>query len=441
MLLAKTYAVLKNTVQNYRACKSGNFTMMFAIIMFLIIAIVGIAIDISRAVNVKSMAQASLDSAVLASTVSSKSQNTATMIDIEDFGKSYFREHFKPSVKGVMIEDIVISHDANIHEVIGSVTVSVANKFMFIFGQRTLPINVVSVAKGGSVQPPTDISIMLDISGSMAGAKLLGLNDAVTGFLDETIGVSNTSTTTRVAFAPFSSSVNAGSFENGLSGSLTPDRCVAERSGANAFTNALPNQDMFSVEGEFAISDDENGGAYRNAYFNGAPATPGFDMLSASTLCPDAEIFPLTGDYNQLKTRLDSYQAAGLTAGHIGIAYAWYLISEEWQSFWPLASQRGLNADTQKIAILMSDGQFNTYFQSANGEPNDQGRALCNNMKTAGVTIYSVSFDTSGSSEDLLNECASTPDKFFNTDTTAELSAAFYEIANGITENGVRLSQ
>lgn len=439
-MLSQKRTYIKSIFKNYRSCRNGNVSIIFTITILIILAAVGGAVDISRAVNIKSLAQSNLDAAVLTSVLAGN-QSEARLSEIEAIGVTRFETYFNPKLKGVTVESVVISYDAGKNEAVGKAEIMLDTAFMGVFGYKTMPVNVVSVAIDSSVEVPMDISIMLDLSGSMHGAKLAGLKQAVKEFLDVTIGKSNTSTTTRVAFAPFSTSVQAGPFESALSGSLTSDTCVGERSGTNAYTNAPPSSNMFSVQGDYVISNDENSGRYREAYFDGYAATRGYDELDVSTLCPEAEIFPLTGDYDQLKNKLNGYKAAGLTAGHLGIAYSWYLISEDWNGVWPKTSEPGPKATTDKIAILMSDGQFNTYYQSSNELPNEQGKALCDNMKSDGLTIYSVSFDTSGSSEDLLRDCATDPGYFFDTDTTAELSAAFAEIAENLVQTKVRITE
>jgi hypothetical protein len=80
-------------------------------------------------------------------------------------------------------------------------------------------------------------------------------------------------------------------------------------------------------------------------------------------------------------------QAGGMTAGHLGIAWAWYLLSPEWDRVWPSDSApRAYNdPDHMRVAIIMSDGEFNTSYESANGGSEAQARELCDNMKAKGA--------------------------------------------------------
>ena len=56
--------------------------------------------------------------------------------------------------------------------------------------------------------------------------------------------------------------------------------------------------------------------------------------------------------------------ASGSTAGHIGTAWGWYMISPTFSYLWPTASQPAAYGEDHlfKIVILMTDGEFNTFY-------------------------------------------------------------------------------
>jgi hypothetical protein len=68
---------------------------------------------------------------------------------------------------------------------------------------------------------------------------------------------------------------------------------------------------------------------------------------------------------------------------------------------------------------------------------NQRTLAVCNNIKAAGVVIYTVAFQIPGDEAvalDLLNSCASDKDKYYAPGTEAELLAAFTAIGRDISE-------
>jgi len=62
-----------------------------------------------------------------------------------------------------------------------------------------------------------------------------------------------------------------------------------------------------------------------------------------------------------------------------------------------------------KVAIIMSDSEFNTSYESANGGSKAQARELCDNMKAAGLRIYTVGFQAPATALPILQYCATSP--------------------------------
>jgi hypothetical protein len=60
----------------------------------------------------------------------------------------------------------------------------------------------------------------------------------------------------------------------------------------------------------------------------------------------------------------------------------------------------------------------------------------CNNIKAAGVTIYTVAFEMAGEDAGLglLQSCASDEDKYFAPNSDSELISAFKAIGKDISE-------
>ncbi len=424
--------------RKYSSNSKGNVSIIFAIVIGALIIGIGVAVDMSRIVRLKSQSQNSLDSAVLAAANHYQDNGLQGM---ETVASEFYESNLISYTTEASITQVSFSFDAATNRVTGTADVTIPSTFMAFIGYQEFSVNTLAIV--GVAEPELiDLAIMLDVSGSMVGSKLAGLKGAVTIVLDALVDKNVTGSDTsnvRVAFAPFSSSVNAGVYATNLISGFSNTNCVGDRVGAAAFTNAAPSQDFFDVDGQYAISNDENSGVYRESYFSpsGNGGNASLDELDSSTLCPDAEILPLSGDYTVLKNKLNGYQASGLTGGHLGMAWAWYLVSDEWAGFWPQDSRP--EPASQKTVILMTDGQYNTYFNAANGLPNDQGEEICNNMKAADVTIYSISFDTQGDSEDLLKRCASVAGNFYDTTTIAELTAAFEDIANKLKNSSMSL--
>ncbi len=183
--------------------------------------------------------------------------------------------------------------------------------------------------------------------------------------------------------------------------------CVTERAGTNAFTNLSPV-----------------------AHPVGARASS----------CPRSAVEPLTHNKTILHDAIDGLHADGWTAGHLGIAWTWYTLSPDWSAVWPFNRRTGLGGTTpvKRYAVLMTDGSFNTYYESGQGDSDSQARSLCAAMKADGVTIFSVAFSAPAAGQAVLRDCASASSTYFEASNGAELLAVYEEIAASVSN--VRLS-
>lgn len=165
--------------------------------------------------------------------------------------------------------------------------------------------------------------------------------------------------------------------------------------------------------------------------------------------CPSAPVVPLTTDASKLKELIDDLQADGGTAGHIGIQWTRYLLSPSWGDFLEARVDGARPADyddgVRKIAILMTDGEFNAAYagvpenERTSGDQarllsNDYAETLCKAMKADDIEIFTIGFMLK-SGKDILESCAS-PDKddlrhFYDASNAEELNAAF----DAITRN------
>lgn len=217
--------------------------------------------------------------------------------------------------------------------------------------------------------------------------------------------------------------------------------CATERLGAEAYTNAAPSV------------------AYAGRHYAGeegkAPAT--------YTGCASEEIVPLTGVKQTLLDKIADLEADGSTAGQIGLAWGWYMLSPEWSDIWTGESTPAPydKPQTLKVVVLMTDGQFNTgYCQGVNaknsgfGENKDQNncdatngnalaqaRSLCENIKKKKILVYTVAFNVGNDSAvtNLMNQCATSADFAYRPANGTQLKVAFKAIAQDI--NSLRISK
>ena len=210
--------------------------------------------------------------------------------------------------------------------------------------------------------------------------------------------------------------------------------CVSERIGTEAYKNTSPST---SPVGRVYL-DDQGG-------------------------CPSATIMPLSTSKTALKASIDSYVAAGSTAGQIGAAWGWYMIDPNFAHLWPAASQPAAYTKPEllKVVIMMTDGEFNSEYcngvlsrdsssssssyrincNATNGDGTVQALAQCTAMKAAGVVVYTVGFELGGNAtaEDFIRKCATGADYVYLPSGGGALKDAFSSIGRDIMK--LRLSK
>jgi uncharacterized protein YegL len=269
------------------------------------------------------------------------------------------------------------------------------------FDSMDLPVTSEIIAS----QREIELALVLDVTGSMGGSKIADLRAAATDLVELMLPDTGRQSRARVGLAPYAQSVNAGSVFNTATGRRNGTGCVFERSGSARFTDA-------------------------------APASGSYVGYDRNVTCPSATVQPLTTDKAALKTQIADLRASGQTAGHIGTAWGWYLVSPLWSSVWPTASRpEAYDASkTIKAVLLMTDGAFNTQHVPANGDSATQARALCTNMKAKGVVVYAVAFAAGSAAEALLGQCATSPGHYFTADNGAQLQSAFQAVGRSLTD-------
>lgn len=151
--------------------------------------------------------------------------------------------------------------------------------------------------------------------------------------------------------------------------------------------------------------------------------------------CPNAPVMTLTYDWNALKSRVYSMQAAGATNQTIGLVWAWQAL----QQGAPMNAPP-LPARTKRIIILLSDGLNTQNRWNGGGSSHDttvdaRTRAVCDNIKAQNIEIYTVFDDLDGTqgNSDVLSYCASGADHYYDLTTAGAMISTFVQIGQRIT--------
>ncbi|TPN43140.1 MULTISPECIES: TadE/TadG family type IV pilus assembly protein [unclassified Mesorhizobium] len=480
----RNYGGLVHAVGGFARDRGGNFAVLFGFAASVLALAAGFSVNISQLYNAKSSLQGVVDAAVT-STARDLTTGVIKEADADNSVKAFLVAN---SAAGILQPDQVVLDklivDKTAKTVQANVHVDVALYFP-LFGIGDMQRVAASTTALYS-DKAVEVAMMLDITGSMAKRgnvdKIGDLRAAARNAVQTMLQNQDPKRPRiRVAIVPYASGVNAGklaenvyaetqgsselppvagssllvaktgkallpSFSDYISivGAAMPhpDNCTTERKNKNGDAD-------LSADGPDTVRTDRNGKKYY-ALVNRDDHLDGGGM----NRCPDAEVIPLTADSDALLDSIDDFRAAGYTAGAIAIQWTYYMLSPQWRT---AIKNAGLgngasDADAKKIAkvaILMTDGQFNTAFAGAGGSYNGQGdlargnaEALCGNMKNDGIEIFTIGFDLndkdmSATERDqakaVLKGCSSKDASaaerhYFEASTGAELDAAFQEI-------------
>ncbi len=430
--------------------RSGTVAVLWALSLIPLTALVGFAVDFGGAYSVKAKTQSALDAAALAAARVAQVETADRLNKASTAASTYFNQT-KPT--NVMTSAFTFSANAELTQFTVTATAWVKTPFLSTlratfgggpiagaptgcreFGCVKIAATATAeIALGGTQPSNVEIALMLDVTGSMAGDKLLDLKSAAKDLVDIVILDNPGQFTARIALAPFADAVRPGPLYlvkvRGLRAATNRFRdnhgrwqtyklteCVSERGGQGAYTDAAP------------VGNDRLGPVY-----------------TKSGLCtPDVSIVPLTSNKLLLKTTIDKLSASGWTAGHLGTAWAWYLISPDWGSIWPGESTPAAYRDksVRKIAILMTDGEYNQQYDASgvatrengqgamNGLSDAQARLVCDNIKATGIEVFTVGFDLrERKAIETLSRCATDPEHFYLADNGDQLRQAYRDIA------------
>jgi Flp pilus assembly protein TadG len=207
-------ANLKLFLCRLRRDRKANTLALAAAALIPLVAMIGSAVDVSRAYMAKSRLQSACDAASLAA------RRVMKLDDLDDeviaTGKEFFDFNFPNGMFGTAdFEPVITKPDTGVIRVDAQTTIP--NVFMKMFGYDTMPLNVSCDASLNFVN--TDVVLVLDVTGSMADpidgeAKIDSLKEAVLALYDELEPVQqqleSQGLRLRYGIVPYSSTVNVG---------------------------------------------------------------------------------------------------------------------------------------------------------------------------------------------------------------------------------------
>lgn len=475
-------AAIARKINDFGKARSGSFAIMMALVLAVLALSAGYATNLAQLYNVRSGLRAALDAAVT-STARDITTGKITADDARAWVERFLTANGDPTYMSddrLVLDSLVIDSAKRTITANGHVDVDL---YFPLFGTPN-ERRVTNVSAAVYADKKVEIAMMLDVTGSMAKTKttnkigdlIAAAENAVTRTLKNQ---DPKNPRVRVGLVPYASGVNVGDLarntyaEQSGKSDIPPnaeDTVIGGKKGSAlpnfgdyvaSVAKAFPNSDNcaterktvdgaadFSDDGPDTVRTDKKGKKYY-ALVNRDNNLSGSGMNK----CPDAKIVPLTADADALLTSIQAFKASGYTAGAIAIQWTHYMLSPKWRNAIKTAGLGDGPSDNNakkisKVAILMTDGQFNTAFAGVSSNFNGQdtttrknAEAICKNMKADGIEVYTIGFDLDNkdmtkeerdAAKGVLKNCAS-PDSdstkhYFEASTGVELDNTLQQI-------------
>lgn len=458
----RTFQVLARAAKRFAGDSSGNFAILGGLTISMLAMAAGFGVNVAQLHNVKSGLSQAVDAAV----TSTARDLTTGRIKLEDADKTVAAFVEANTARLLAPGEKVVVGKTLVDRLAGTVQATAyidVNVFFPLFGSANKQRVSATTASLYS-DKRIEVAMMLDVTGSMKGQKISDLKTAAKNAVNTFLtGQDAANPRIRVAIVPYAEAVNAG----GLS-----DAVFVEQEGKSDVPPSIDTPQAASVssggdgcaterkdkDGAADFSDD---GPYSERLNNkGKTYLARVNRDDRLETCPTAKLVALTTDAAKLTATIDGFKANGVTAGGIAAQWGYYMLSPKWRS---AIKDAGLGAgpadhDPQKVAkvaILMTDGQFNTAFAGVGDRYAPQGsqgvksssyaETICANMKADGIEVFTIGFDLDNkgtpksereAAKTVLKNCATADSgslkRYFEAGTGAELDAAFQTIARNI---------
>jgi len=427
------------SLRNFCIESRGNVAMTFALCALPMIGFVGAAIDYSQANSVKTDLQAALDSTALM-LANEAANDSAGQLQADAL--KYFNALFnRPVAKNIQISATYSANGGSSISVNGSV--SLPTNFVQLIGYSNFTISGSSTTRWSSSR--LRVALVLDNTGSMAThGKISALKTATETLLSRLQSAATTNDDVYVSIVPFVKDINVDPVNhaaawidwtdwNANNGTCSKGTATTQATCKGTWKPANHN----TWNGCVVDRGGANAPDPANYDTNVVTPTPNIKatLFSAEqySSCPQA-LKGLSYDWSAMNRLVNNMSAVGNTNQAIGLALGWMSLT----GGGPFAAPPPMDPNytySQNI-ILLSDGlntQDRWYTNASSIDARQQ--ITCNNIKAAGITLYTIQVNTDGDPvSTLLQHCASSSDKFFLLTSADQILPTFNSIGANLSK-------
>lgn len=443
--------------------RKGGAAMFVAIGLLPVVAATGIAVDSGLGYILKSRLHKSIDTAGLAA---------GRIVDSGDpqiVARQLFDANFGVENPRVTVRDFNVTVDPVTGDVTITAQASIPTVFMRVLGQDELVVDARTVVQ--RQMTGIELALVLDNTGSMAhGGRFEAMHQASLQLVNTLFRGEEEVPDIWVSLVPYVGTVNIGTSRSSW---LHPsDRvhtasnswgnegwsgCVLARGPGYDTDDTPPSVKPFRSFLWQSSASEVN-------FWPPVNYERGIYSTGPNLGCP-GEIMPLTSRRSVIEAGLNSMWLPTPRVGtlaNVGLAWGWRTISPRWRGLWGGETPSHLPLDyntprMMKAVVILTDGVNNIpnqFDRTAYGTPIEMGLAsdqitpalnnaqaqTCQEMKDAGVMVFSIVFQTTNETvQSLFRNCASFPNYYFSATSNNELLAAFRTIGGQLAS--LRISE
>ena len=403
-------AALRGVLDRLPGDERAMVTITTALMIIPLAIAAGLALDATRVYLVHSQLGVAVDTAALAG---AKATDAA---DITPEATMMFDANFPGGFMGTRSGALTVTSDPDAGQITVVASTFVPTTLMRLAGFEQVQVNARAVAQREQI--PMELAMVLDVTGSMAGSKITALKQAANDLLDILYGPRNTADGLTIAVVPFNARANIGTSRSSwlLSKPSGWGGCVNGRT-VNPLNDKPPSVEKFPATVDVT-------------YYNSKGK-----KQTGSISCPTS-LLPLTAQKSTISTKIGGLAASGNTRIDMGARWGWRVLSEKWTGLWGTAgSPQTPDGKLVKAAIIMTDGQNEpaSYDDATATQADANLTATCTAMKSAGIVIYTIGFQSPTAVRPLLSSCATSTSNYFKSPTAADLRRSFKVIANRLS--------
>lgn len=372
--------------------------MIFGLILFLLMVMMGgLALDLMRYEAKRTALQQTNDRATLAAASFTNTIPPVTVVN-DYYDKAGLSEY----LTGVQVDQ-----GLNYKTISATATADTHPFFLHMMGINDFDAHSYSVAEQRINN--VEIMLVLDVSGSMGGAKIANLKTAAKEFVD-TVLANDTENRISIGIVPYNAQVNLGptlrgkynaTYQHGVANVNCLEVPVSAYSSAT-----LPRDLPIPMYAYADVLNENNGSAYVNkstSYVSRTDSTATASNFWCNPTTVNVVRLPMRNP-TTLKANIDALQAGGNTSIMLGMKWGLTLLdpgarpmfneliaANQIPSIFSGRPFDWTDEDSMKVIVLMTDGEHVSHFKVND----DYKTALSPIWRSSGDGNYSIRF-TSG---------------------------------------------